>query len=274
MAGGLARLGLYQGGSSTRTSGFRRPSGGISGQRVMPTLSGSAGVGASRGFFSGGGGAPLGGGVSKPGLIRSYPSPVAPTGTPGGAGSKLAKLIADRNAAAEKEAQARDKEQARLNKIAYESMFMSQPEYEALERKGFETTRAQYGQVGREFGESAYGQVNIGALRAGARDIKMGEAEAIGRGVTELGIERGRRRGAAGQWYAGAEQTRQSQFEIPRYEIPGTFGQEEMATAIGGPTAPTTAPIPTQPTFRKPQDPLFPGGLTPTPSRPGEIRLY
>lgn len=224
--------------SQPKTSSFRRPSGGISGQRGVPTLSGSAGIGASSGFFRGGGG---GGGMvaSSPFFAPSATSaPSAPSAV--GAGNRLANIIFQKNKAAEAEQVKRDQEQAALNRQAYESGLMSDEEYQALESKGFETTRAQFGQVGREFGETAYGRVNTGALRAGARDIKLREAEAIGGGVRELGLERLRRKSEASRIYSQAEQTRQSQFQIPRYDIPDTFGQTQQATAIAGPTAPST----------------------------------
>ena len=164
------------------------------------------------------------------------------TGGSVGGSNRLAQIIYEKNLAAEKEMKARDTEQAALNKQAYESGMMSDEEYQALESKGFETTRAQFGHVGREFGERAYGRVNVGALRAGARDIKMREAEAIGGGVRELGLERLRRKSEASRIYAGAEQTRQSQYQIPRYDIPPTMGMGDMATAIGGASEPVAPP--------------------------------
>ena len=166
------------------------------------------------------------------------------TGSSLGGGNRLAQIIYEKNLAAEKEMKARDAEQAKLNLAAREAGMMSQEEYEGLESKGFDVTRAQFGHVGREFGERAYGRVNIGALRAGARDIKMREAEAIGSGVRELGLERLRRKSEASRIYAGAEQTRQSQYQIPRYDIPPTMGMGDMATAIGGSPEPVASPPP------------------------------
>ncbi|MCK4422944.1 MAG: hypothetical protein KAV18_02610 [Candidatus Omnitrophica bacterium] len=173
------------------------------------------------------------------GEIKNYHSP-PPAPKPVSSYNRLAKLIYEKNLAAEKEMKARDTEQAALNKQAYEAGMMSDEEYQGLESKGFETTRAQFGHVGREFGETAYGRLNTGALRAGAREIKMKEAEAIGGGVRELGLERLRRKSEASRIYAGAEQTRQSQYQIPRYDIPQTMDPVTRATAIGGP-----APAPT-----------------------------
>lgn len=192
----------------------------------VPTISGtSSSFGRAQGFFK----------RTPTGTTRPA------TSTTGGAGNRLAEIIFKKNQAAQAEQLKRDKEQAALNKQAYESGLMSNEEYQALESKSFEATRAQFGNVGREFGEGAYGRVNTGALRAGARDIKMREAGAIGSGVRELGLERLRRKSEASRVYSGAEQTRQSQFQIPRYDIPDTLGQAGMATAIGGPTpAPTT----------------------------------
>lgn len=161
-----------------------------------------------------------------------------------GGGNRLAKIIYDKNLAAEKEMKARDAEQAALNKQAYESGMMPNEEYQALESKGFEATRAQFGNVGREFGETAYNRLNTGALRAGARDIKMREAEAIGSGVRELGLARLRRKSEASRIYAGAEQTRQSQFQQPRYKIPETMGMGDRATAISGPEPVSSTPAP------------------------------
>ena len=187
--------------------------------------------------------------------FRQYGTPPpSPKPAPVSSYNRLAKLIYEKNLAAEKEMKARDTEQAALNKQAYEAGMMSDEEYQGLESKGFETTRAQFGHVGREFGETAYGRLNTGALRAGAREIKMKEAEAIGGGVRELGLERLRRKSEASRIYSQAEQTRQSQYQIPRYDIPQTMDPVSRATAIGGSVAQPTA----QPT----------GGLRPWENQP------
>lgn len=161
-------------------------------------------------------------------------------GTPS-AQTRLAEEIYKQNqAAAGREQEQYAKGESSVEE-AYKKGLMSNEEYQRRQSEQVETTRAQYGHLGREFAESRYGQVNIGAVRAGAQDIKRQEAEAIIGGERALRSEQaGRETSAAGtraQSYLDLYRAR----EIPAYDIPKEFGPEAALTAMRGPEpAPTS----------------------------------
>lgn len=144
---------------------------------------------------------------------------------------------------AEKKAEAEYQQAKAAIDAAYQAGLMTDTEYQDALNESFKTTRAQYGVAAQGLTESAYGQVNVGAVKGQLATLRGQEAEAIGRGERDVRFQRAEQRATAAEKKAAGYMDLYKTREIPGQTLPAGLSRGETTAILSGPT-PTVAPPP------------------------------